>query len=297
MAVFGVMVSAVVLVLLVGFGGYVDYFYVKFTSGPQRSLILGDSRAFQGIRPDLLDAETGRKFEGNTYNYAFTMGQAAYGDAYLESVRRKLDLDTKNGLFILTVQPWILSERTSDDVQNGKFFESDLPPHNMRFPNMNPNLEYFFRNQDFFHFKAVFRKVTRTHENGWLEERHVKKSKDEQTRLLEVSISQYEGFAQKWKPSDYRMKKLAETVRFLKNHGKVVLVRMPVSRDIVDVERSYWKDFDSEISGIAKSLDASYLDYSGRADDFVTYDGIHLDKENIDKFSTILGTDIMQESP
>lgn len=293
LAVFGAMVSIIVLSLLYFAGGYVDYFYVKFTSSRQHSLILGDSRSFEGIRPDALDTSLSSRFEGPVYNYSFTMGQAAYGDAYLQSVKRKLDPDTKNGLFILTVQPWILAQRTSDDPVSGQYFEQNLPPHNMHFPNMSPNVEYFFRNHSFFHFKAVFRRVTKTHENGWLEETNIPSDSASRKKLKLASIAQYEGFANSWKPSDYRLQKLEETAKFLSKYGKVILVRMPVSNEIISLENRFWNGFDSQMSSVAQKTGATYINYSGSTK-YETFDGLHLEGKQCLGFSSDLGNDILK---
>ena len=89
--------------------GGVDAFYGRFTSPPAGSLVLGTSRAAQGIRPAVLTARLGGQFEGPVLNYAFTLTHSPYGPAYLRSIQRKLRPETKNGLFIVAVDPWSLS--------------------------------------------------------------------------------------------------------------------------------------------------------------------------------------------
>lgn len=295
LSVFAAIVSVIVLGLLRFAGGYVDYFYVKFTSPVQQSLILGDSRSFEGIRPDVLDENLDGKFP-SVFNYSFTMGQAAYGDAYLESVKRKLDPATKNGLFILNVQPWLLAQRTSDNPKTGEYFEADLPPHNMRFVNMDPNIEYVFRNHSFFHFKAAFRRVTKTHENGWLEETNIPKDSLSRANLKKETIAQYEGFARDWKPSGYRLQKLQETIAFLEHYGEVVLVRMPVSEEIVSIEEKFWSGFSLQMRMISARKGAKFLDYSDSAK-YRTFDGIHLEGETCREFTKDLGRDILNLGP
>ena len=43
--------------LLLKYGYFVDYFYEKFTTPKQTSLILGDSRSMQGIQPRIINQE------------------------------------------------------------------------------------------------------------------------------------------------------------------------------------------------------------------------------------------------
>ena len=100
--------SAVLLLPVVLRGG-VDAFYGRFASPPAGSLILGTSRAAQGIRPAVLAARLGGQFEGPLLNYAFTLTHSPYGPAYLASIRRKLRPEVRHGLFIVAVDPWSLS--------------------------------------------------------------------------------------------------------------------------------------------------------------------------------------------
>jgi len=295
LTLFALMVSVIVLLLLHFAGGYVDYFYVKFTSKPQKSLILGDSRSFQGMRPSEINAVTASQFEGPVYNYAFTMAQAAYGDLYLESVKRKLDPTTKNGLFILTVQPSLLAQRPGEDPESGKYFEENVPPHNVLYPNMNPNLEYLFRNISYFHFKAILKRETRTHKDGWLEEGNIPSDPAEKENIKKRWIERFKGFGTTWKSSEYRLKKLKETITFLQEHGTVFLVRMPVSQEFLAVEHDFWQDFDSRMSALSNETGSLYLNYAA-SQDFETFDGVHLDKSNCIKFSRRLGLDISKSA-
>ena len=77
--------------------GQVDAFYGRFASPPAGSLVLGTSRAAQGIRPAVLSAQLGSRFEGPLLNYAFTLTHSPYGPAYVRSIQRKLRPEVKNG--------------------------------------------------------------------------------------------------------------------------------------------------------------------------------------------------------
>ena len=147
----------------------------------------------------------------------------SYGDAWLKTIKKKVSPDAKNGLFVLSVHPWVLSERDEDDFKNGKFYEEDLPPNNMHFVNLNPNVEYFFKNYEYFHFKAMIKKISTVHSDGWLEENNITttdSSKLAQWRRTQIGL--YGKFSKSWKKSSYRVEKLNEIVSFLKQHGRVV---------------------------------------------------------------------------
>ena len=97
------------LLLPVVLRGGVDAFYGRFASPAAGSLVLGTSRAAQGIRPAVLAARLAGQFEGPLLNYAFTLTHSPYGPAYLASIRRKLRPGVRHGLFIVAVDPWSLS--------------------------------------------------------------------------------------------------------------------------------------------------------------------------------------------
>ncbi|HEX9980732.1 MAG TPA: hypothetical protein VGB50_09240 [Flavobacterium sp.] len=279
LSVFGAVAAAIIIFILMRFGGYVDYFYQKFTSPPQKSLILGDSRSFQGIQPSVIKNEMAGNFGMPILNFSFTLAQTAYGDELFNSVRQKLDPETKNGLFIINVHPWLFAQRDEDDFSNDKFFEAAVPPNNMHFLSLNPNVEYFFRNYSYFHFKAIIRRNSIVHDDGWLEEFYLPNDKKILAEWKKTQITLYKGFIKKWKKTDYRLKRFNEMVKFLDKHGTVVLVRMPVDKEITEVENVFWKDFDADMARVAEENKSVYLNFSTVQENYHKYDGVHLEKE------------------
>ncbi|HEY0092630.1 MAG TPA: hypothetical protein VGB43_09100 [Flavobacterium sp.] len=286
LVLFTLLISAIILVILYQFGGYVDYFYLKFTSPPQHSMIFGDSRSFQGIQPRIINKTL--RLEPPMYNYSFTLGQVAYGDSYLNSIKAKLDKSRTDGLFIISVHPWVLAERENENHSKGIFFESDLPPHNMRFPSMNPNVEYFFKNYSFFHFKAIFRRISLVHDDGWLELTPVEIDLDTERKVKPDELARYTGFAKTWTNSPYRLSKLAETVSYLQKYGKVILVRMPVSPELYQIESKFSPYFTKNLENLSSKTGAAYFDFSHASDSYPTYDGQHLTNESSDHFTKTL---------
>ena len=102
LSLFTLIVIAIVFVFLTKHKGYVDYFYGKFTTEKKESLILGDSRSFQGIMPSVVDENFKNQYK-SIYNYSFTIAQASYGDCYLNSIKKKLKPNASKGLYILSV--------------------------------------------------------------------------------------------------------------------------------------------------------------------------------------------------
>ncbi|MEN9335396.1 MAG: hypothetical protein RLZZ500_383 [Bacteroidota bacterium] len=264
--------------ILVKYGGYIDYFYLKFTTPKQHSFILGDSRSFQGIQPRIVDAALkGEGFELPMFNYSFTITQAAYGPAYTESVKRKMDPDTKNGLFIINVNPWVLAQREKDNFAEGEYMEAEHPPHNMHFVDVNPNFEYVVKNFNYLHIRALFKQNSELHSDGWMEERNLPKDSNTFVGWKQNQYKIYNGFAQRWKKCDHRVNELKKMIEFLQHHGTVVLVRMPVDEKLQQIESNFWPEFDTAIEKVASTTQVAYFNLL-KNNKYKTYDGNHIDK-------------------
>ena len=275
---FLILVTSIVSTVLITSGGYVDYFYEKFTTPKAKSLILGDSRSMQGIQPTVINNDLlNQYFELPILNYSFTIAQISYGPLYLESIKKKLDSTSKNGLFIVTVNPWILSKREKDNEQRGVYFEEGMPPHNMNFVNMDPNFEYFFKNFNYFHFKSIIRRTSKMHKDGWLEESNLPKDSVMLNVLKKKQIDLYTNWSKVWKKSVYRLTSLMETINYLKGFGTVTLIRMPIDKHLLQIEENFWNNFDKDILNLAKKTNVKYINFS-KDNIYETYDGNHLDK-------------------
>ena len=119
--------------------GYTDPFYLRFTSPKQKSLIIGTSRAAQGIRPSIMDSVLdAKRFNIPIYNFAFTILHSPYGKTYYNAIDSKLVKDNFNGLFIVAVDPWSISLRTNLNYD----IESKKELSKLIYFNMNPNYDY-----------------------------------------------------------------------------------------------------------------------------------------------------------
>ena len=82
------------------------YYWKSTHTAPH--IVTGGSRAFRGINPAILKTEL--KLEGEALNIAFNGVRSPYGDYYNRLIRRKIETDKGNNLFILTVHPGLLSD-------------------------------------------------------------------------------------------------------------------------------------------------------------------------------------------
>jgi hypothetical protein len=272
------------------FRGQVDAFYGRFASPPAGSLVLGTSRAAQGIQPAVLTAQLGARFEGPLLNYAFTLTHSPYGPAYLRSIQRKLRPDVKNGLFIVAVDPWSLSLTGPE----GSFPEAQSFIGQLHQVSQNPNLAYLTRYQTKPLYRLLLDYATATerlHPDGWLEVRIGTDSAQVRARTAQ-KLRDYRALAASQHLSTGRLQALRQTMQFLKQHGRVCLVRLPVGPGLLQLEQQYQPDFDPLMRKMAAQAAVPYLDYSLLP--YATTDGNHLQRAASKAFSERLAKDLSQ---
>lgn len=279
--------------------GKIDGFYLRFTTPKQHSLVLGNSRAAQGIVPDVVEAGLeDLNFQGPLFTYGFTLGTSPYGPYYLESIKKKLDTSTRHGLFILSVDPWSISRDVilpSDDPS--LYDEAKSIPNNMHFVNWDPNFEYLIKNYykgwgDMIIANTVRTVQSELHPNGWLEVTIPMNTPRHEQRVAE-KIRQYrnENFYSKTF-SPVRLNYLRETIQYLKSVGHVYLVRIPLDKRLYEIENEYLPKFDSLMENCSRELNVPYLNYIHDYNLYQTTDGNHLYKESSKEFSKRLAADI-----
>ncbi|WP_210515935.1 hypothetical protein [Hymenobacter terricola] len=268
--------------------GQVDAFYGRFTGPPAGSLVLGTSRAAQGIQPAILTARLGGQFEGPLLNYAFTLTHSPYGPAYLRSIGRKLRPEVRNGLFIVAVDPWSLSLTGPEGV----FPEDNSFIGQLHQVSQNPNLPYLTRYQTKPLYRLLLDYATATerlHPDGWLEVNIGTDSTQVRARTARKLLD-YRLLAASQHLSAGRLQALRQTIALLRQHGRVVLVRLPVGPSLLQLEQAYQPGFDQLMRQTAASLAVPYLDYSARP--YATTDGNHLQRAASTAFSQQLATDL-----
>ena len=285
--------SGAALLLPVVLRGGVDAFYGRFASPAAGSLVLGTSRAAQGIRPAVLATRLGGQFDAPLLNYAFTLTHSPYGPAYLASIRRKLRPEVKNGLFIVAVDPWSLSAagRTGTDTTE-QFPEDNSFIGQLREVSQSPNLAYLTRYQTkpLYRLPLDFATATeRLHPDGWLEVNIGLDSAQVRARTARKLLD-YQKLAATQHPAAGRLTALRQTIEFLKPHGRVVLVRLPVGPGLRALEQAYQPGFGTQMRQLAADFTIPYFDYS--AAPYATTDGNHLQKAASETFSEQLAADI-----
>jgi hypothetical protein len=291
LAVAGALGAAMLLPVVLR--GGVDAFYGRFASPAAGSLVLGTSRAAQGIQPAVLAARLGGQFDAPLLNYAFTLTHSPYGPAYLASIRRKLRPEVRHGLFIVAVDPWSLSAAgRMDIIDNEHFPENKSFIGQLREVSQSPNLAYLahYQTKPLYRLPLDFATATeRLHPDGWLEVNIGLDSAQVRARTARKLLD-YQKLAATQHLAAGRLAALHQTIEFLKSHGRVVLVRLPVGSGLRALEQQYQPDFGRRMQQMAAAYSLQYLDYS--TSPYATTDGNHLQKNASAAFSQQLAGDL-----
>jgi len=255
--------------------GHTDPFYIRFTTPKQHSLILGTSRAAQGIQPEVFNSILKKKIS----NYSFTVVHSPFGETYLNSIKKKIIPNSKDGLFIITVDPWSLSSFTETPDDSLSFRELKLALANTNFVNINPNPIYLMNNWNSKYYKLITNKKSEMflHKNGWLEV-SINLDSIDMIKSIENKEKMYrEDLLPKAQFSKTRFNYLKQTIRFLKNHGEVYIVRLPIHPKIMQIENELMPNFNNDIKEALVSTNG-YLDLTNKNSDYNYTDGNHLHK-------------------
>lgn len=278
--------------------GPVDMYYSKFTQQGE-NLILGLSRADQGIVPSILKEELETEYLADAY-VNFASNQSFYGEVYLNAIKNKIDPGIKNGLFILSVSPGSFTGPKKSGEKELVMMDNYSIMGKTDDFSSNPNYRYIMNcyNEPLYNALVKNRSWENliSHADGWNEVRMVSMQMNIDNEDIEFwkaqNLSFYNRKLRTEIPKAHREKSFEDTIEFLKKYGLVLMVRLPADADIIALENENWVNFNQQIEGIARKHHIHYLDYSEGFEGFKTYDGSHMPSESARKFTRLLATDI-----
>ena len=280
--------------------GTFDPFYSRFTTSARHSLIIGTSRAAQGIRPaDLSGLLAGGGYQGPLLNFAFTLAHSPYGPVYFDAVKEKLDPETQNGLFIVMVDPFPLSTPSPTPNDPSTFREAESLLSRMRgsINGPHPNLSYFFGLDHGWGAVLTSRlgylrnPTKRLHDDGWLEIT-IAHSPQRVRQRFKRKLAQFQKNATRFRPSHVRQEYFEKTVCLLSGHGSVFIVRMPAWEQLITLENQLMPDFDDFVQGVSNRCGAVFEDFSTDGKKYEFTDGSHLYKTGARAFTRDLAARI-----
>ncbi|NND63343.1 MAG: hypothetical protein HKN48_09130 [Flavobacteriaceae bacterium] len=286
-ALFVILVLIAVMITFFKADGYTDSFYMRVATPKQNSLIIGNSKAAQGLQPDVIDEYSKAD---PVFNFAFSMAHSPYGPAYLKSIKKKLSEEEQPGTFILTVDPWSISSSAVDPNNAEQFSENESFINDLSSFSTQPNIPYLvshYKNS----YAKIFQKDTTSflHDNGWLEIKVNMKPEVIEDRIL-AKVADFRKKTEEYQFSETRLSYLYKTIEFLKQHGKVHLVIMPVHPQIREIEQAYMPDFGTKIREVSHKAVVPLFDLTRGSERFIFTDGIHLAKESGEEVSYKVGS-------
>lgn len=249
-------------------------------SGPQQhNLIIGTSRIAQALKPSTLKEELGVDF----LNFAIDASTTSYSIMYNNAIREKIDPNTKNGVFILSLDPWTLSRAHDPKTKEIIYTENESALGKLYTFNPPLNIEYLYRdcntgwgnilitnlrnNSTVNGHRDGWVEVTRPTDKAFVQARKESKLKARRAGLENVSFSQD------------RLIALEELIEFLAPKGEIYLVRLPVDPDFVELEYELMPNFNLIVDSITNKYDLDFYDMQYLNTEVIFNDGHHINKE------------------
>jgi hypothetical protein len=312
------------IAILIFADGYFDAYYRRFSTSQKGSLILGTSRAAQGIHPEVLSRELDINHD-DILNFSFNVGASPYGNLYNHAIFKKLSRSHSNSYFFLCVDPWsIASKKNVEEVFEARENALELG----RIENYNSqfgvNLDYLFNNYGFAWGNNIISKSLKSrlieflitnreiipkmfeglmpngfsylHDDGWLEvtlidttETFLRQRNDKKVRAYQLD------YDNQYFLSCARLNALNELIDTLSTYGTVYMVRMPINEEIFILENDNFPEFDSIMKKTAIEKNIKYFDFTYKNAEFKYTDGNHLLKTSAKAFTKELSITIKNE--
>ncbi len=249
--------------------GYVDMFYQRFTAHKNTNIILGSSRSSQGFNPEIL-------FDNSGLNFSFTNSISPYGRVYFNAIQKVTQPGP--GYAVLEVCPLVFCEIKKAANDESAFRENKLMVGNMNFYGLDPNPEYIFKNHEKPLYKLLlespYEKTVTLHKNGWLQVTDT--STHNYSSNVKNNVFYLSQMFADMIPAKIRIQWFQKTIKWLQSQDKqVIIVRLPIAKELLDMEEAYWPQFNSTIGSIADSTHVQFLNLSADTSYF-THDGSHL---------------------
>lgn len=278
--------------------GRYDFYYSKFV-GRHESAIIGSSRGFFGISPSTLRDNLG--WSTPIHNLAITITASPFGPLYLEYLQQKIH--GRHGLFIVEVNPFTVSIRDYEDDNSVpmRLRESDWRIARVPFRILSPNLYYMAKFADTQIYRMIAWEV-----GALITGAPALKTVTADGHMAVNPRANWDGQAtNRWERMDFvenflkwstysevRIDHLDQTIQFLKSHGTVVVVRMPISAEFKEVEDRYFPKFSKFFHTVCQRNYVFGLDYIEDSGTYSTYDPNHLLFDEALRFSRRLALDL-----
>lgn len=275
----GITVCLLVIAFMAIPAGRIGDIYPRVITPRQHSLVIGTSRAAQSVNPLILNECLEELYTPDLYNFAFHLDISSYNPYYVEAIRKKLlPYDGQKHYFILAVDPWSFDDGVVSP-----------PELSLRSVSSRPNLEFIVKNFTRIWF-TPFPTYSYVNRYGRTEVYYEPGNEEEWRQRVKARLAVYEGRAAQFVYSTSREHVCRQLITELSKRGDVYLVRIPVSKPMLDLENKVCKDFSKRMQQLAHEKGVWFFDFSH--EDYRTTDGNHLTLKEGDRFSRALADSI-----
>jgi len=156
---------------------------------------------------------------------------------------------------------------------------------------INPNLEYMLNFYPHLYANIIGSRLRSRHhvlhDDGWLEI-NVAMNSAAQTSRMHKTINRYRKKDGNFHISRVRLDYLCRTIEFLKRHGRVFLIRIPIGKEMRTLEETAMPDFTNKMDSISLSYGVPFLDMSTEIEGLRFTDVHHLHKTSSARYSMVL---------
>lgn len=270
---------------------YIDPFYYRFTTSKQYSLILGSSRAAQGLEPSIINEKLGLK-KAKIFNYAFTAGRSPWGKPYFNAIKKKLKHNANiPSVFILEYNPWAM---LSDSLKIGTFPESKAIPFKIHNPYTALNIQYFFGSYEDVNLRLLIKKFIGDKDKYVnIDGRYVIEMNFDSIQIekrVNIKMRQYRQNNRVF--DQERFLWFQKTIDYLKKYGNVYVVRFPVAEEMYHLEKKF--SHNAFVSNYLDENDIPYFDFTFLNNKYITNDGNHLNYQFVPRFTESVADSILK---
>lgn len=255
-------------------------------------MILGNSKAGQNLIPSIINSKIQKVFDEPLYNFSFSLYDSPYGELYTQIIKRKLKKNAGKSLFIVTVDPWAISGPKGSPNDPSTFEESKKYLRDVLLVDIKPNPFFFYKHFEKSFYEVLIQRLkpgkTIIHNDGWWETEDFTDSLIVLERTNHL-IKSYTEYAKMHEFSDNRLSALSNLLKTLKEKGDVVILRLPLTEPIFEIENRAIPDFNIMMNEISISNNIPYLDLNFLANELFFEDGLHLDKKSSSVLSSYIG--------
>ncbi len=278
--VFGIFIAIVLLC----FDSKIDSSYSKISRKHPEGLIIGTSRAAQALEPSVF---------GDVYNFAFTQAYSPFDSSYFELIKRFHPISVNRNvlnksdnfsvkqdlkLHLICVDAWSLSSFPGDKYErmNTSFVNETEPGWIDGY-----NFEYLFKHMPTKWSEVIENCISSNFVNPsgrFVVSFTFDQMQDNFNRSFpeKMIYNKKKEIYRFGSMSNIRLYFLKKTISYLKQDGKIVLVQLPVHRELAALEDKFAPNFDSLIKKVAQKEGIQFINLKSFHDSVHYTDGGHI---------------------